>query len=135
MTVHENDRRILTTAFGVETSLPSDEKPRPTWFHTFWLQAGHRAASMAFFLVLVVVVAFKLEKWSYTVMLPAVAFALADLALVSGVVALWISSRRRVRKWESIGIIVFSFLVALAAGWLAMSYYRNWWPMPATNAA
>jgi len=78
------------------------------------LQIGHRAVSLALFVVILAVAAIK-TKYLDPHPLARVAFILADLACLCGVGGWYFAVVRHKPMRESLGLLIFSLLIAAAS--------------------
>jgi hypothetical protein len=101
----------------VPTGLIPDETLPPRrqfdWLN-ITLQVGHRAAALAVFVMLVALAGAKTQFFpGYPIARSA--FIVADLATVCGVGAWYLATVQRKPRRESIGLIIFSLVVAIGS--------------------
>ncbi len=112
---HWYDVRVLTsTVQQSDVTVPAHPAPpsqsalppRPApWIERVCLEIGHRGASVALLVLGAGLVVQQIGK-DASLLFP-VAFAFANLALAGGLGALAVAQRRRTRRLEALGVVVF----------------------------
>ncbi|HEV8607326.1 MAG TPA: hypothetical protein VGQ99_18460 [Tepidisphaeraceae bacterium] len=106
-----------TLDYQHNATLSTDENLPPKksfdWFNII-LQIGHRSISLALFVLLITLAAIK-TKFLAPHPLARIAFILADLSTLCAVGGWYLATLKQKSPRESIGLLIFSFLLAAAS--------------------